>query len=418
MDQNQYSEMLDRLNEYESYGYLSQGAIFVFGHCEASLTVIDEVLSRGYKVQGIYDNSKEKQGIEYRGIPVIHPNFANAQNYNVESTTVLLATRFYEQMNKQLRNLGFVGKIIKLVDYNTYSEYSLSDETINRKIERVKHGKKVLQRLKQKYQGSIFVFCPFNALGDIYYCLSYLPAFISKRKYSSYVLCVLSKQCEEVGNLFGAKNVERLPQYDLDAAIQATLYTRDENVFIAHQDRPYIINLHKALKIRRISLENIYKIGIFSLNADTVPVTPYNWVDYSELEVIPCGKTAILSPYAKSVTAISDDIWADIIENLKNEKYQIYTNVFGNEKPLPDTIPISPRICEMKSVVERAGLFIGIRSGLCDILRTANCSKLVFFPDYLYGDTRWKAEEMYELPEFLSISVDKNYKWPGLNTYL
>ena len=56
MDQAQYTEMLQSLSEYE-------GDIFLFGHCEASLTVIDELEKRGYSVTGILDNSKEKQNV-------------------------------------------------------------------------------------------------------------------------------------------------------------------------------------------------------------------------------------------------------------------------------------------------------------------------------------------------------------------
>lgn len=46
-----------------------------------------------------------------------------------------------------------------------------------------------------------------------------------------------------------------------------------------------------------------------------------------------------------------------------------YTNMVGDEKPLPGTESISPTILETRSVVVRAGTFIGIRSGLRDILR-------------------------------------------------
>ena len=374
MDQAQYTEMLQSLSEYE-------GDIFLFGHCEASLTVIDELEKRGYSVTGILDNSKEKQNVSYKNIPVVFPDMVVRSEYNADSTVVLIATRFYEQMNRQLRNLGFIGKVIKLVDYNTYAEYSLSEDTISKKTERVKRGERILEELRERFNGAFLIFCPFNALGDIYFCMSYLPEFLKMRSVARYAVCVPSKGCGEVAKLFSVENIAVLQQKDLDAAVQAALFTQDRKAFIAHQDRPYVINLHRALHIKKIPLEDIYKTGIFGLAADSKPAIPTNWQDYPGLNEIPEGKAAILSPYAKSVTAIPEGVWTDIVEDLNGKGYKLYTNVIGNEEPLVGTLPISPGIVEIKSVVERAGLFIGVRSGICDILRTANCRKIALFPD-------------------------------------
>ena len=65
----------------------------------------------------------------------------------------------------------------------------------------------------------------------------------------------------------------------------------------------------------------------------------------------------------------------------------------------------------MKSAVEQAGLFIGIRSGLCDVVRTAKCKKIALYPDYNYCDTKWKAIDMYAIDTFENIVVEEDYKW-------
>ena len=39
----------------------------------------------------------------------------------------------------------------------------------------------------------------------------------------------------------------------LDAAVQAELYMQDEHAFIAHQDRPYAIDLCRALHVKKIT---------------------------------------------------------------------------------------------------------------------------------------------------------------------
>ncbi len=65
----------------------------------------------------------------------------------------------------------------------------------------------------------------------------------------------------------------------------------------------------------------------------------------------------------------------------------------------------------MKSTVEYAGTFIGIRSGLCDVIRTANCKKIALYPDYQYCDTKWKSIDMYAIEGFENIVVKDDFKW-------
>ena len=119
----------------------------------------------------------------------------------------------------------------------------------------------------------------------------------------------------------------------------------------------------------------------------------------------------ILSPYAKSVTALSDNMWKQIIENYKEKNYQVFTNVVGDEKPLEGTEPICPKLSEIRSLVEHAGTFIGIRSGLCDVIRTADCRKIALYPDYQYCDTKWKSIDMYFIDGFENIVVKEGIKW-------
>ena len=74
--------------------------------------------------------------------------------------------------------------------------------------------------------------------------------------------------------------------------------------------------------------------------------------------------------------------------------------MIGEEEPLEGTLGISPTIGQVQSVVEWAGTFVGIRSGLCDVIREASCQKVALYPDYNYCDTKWKAIEMYGLKGF------------------
>lgn len=403
MEKILHDEMVENINKVDEEMTLSEKKIFLFGHCNATLELIDLLESQGLKTTGILDNSDVKQGQEYKGAVVIYPRQIGeyAGDDSANDSVVLITSRFYAAMLQQLRELGYEGPVRKVIDYNTYAEYSLSDDTISRMKTRERHGAELLRNLSKKYDKHFKVFCPFNALGDIYFMISYWPAFAKKRNVDQVVFCVPNPVLADVIHMFGDYPVEAYVQKELDAMIQSAIYTQDENSFIAHQDRPYVVNLAKALYIKKIPLEQIYCCGVYCLPVGTVPDKPNaNLHIYKDIASIPESKAVIFSPYAKSVTAIDHKVWEEAVNHYNGAGYKCYTNVIGDEKPLDGTEAISPSLLEIRSVVERAGTFVGIRSGLCDILREAKAKKIALYPDYNYCDTKWKSIEMYNIEQF------------------
>lgn len=409
MDKKYEEELKTNLKKSLECGELEDRKVYLFGHCEATLTLIDMLLLHGIKPAAIMDNNKIKYGILYRDIPVKKPEVILEEK--TDRVIVLIVTRFYESMNAQLRTLGFKGEVKKLVDYNTYAEYSLSENTMLRKQERLRCGENILAALRKKYPEHFFIFCPFQALGDIYFCMSYLPEFMKKRKFSKCTVCVVGKGCGAIVSLFGGYPVEVFAQGELDAAVQACLYENSEDTFVAHQDRPYVVDLSRALYLKKIPLETMYCCGVFGLPLETQPAQPEYWEEYLEKDAIEKDRSVVFSPYAKSVTPLPKKLWDSLVMDYRERGYQVFTNVCKDEKPLANTLPISPRIAELKSVVEQAGTFIGIRSGLCDVIRTADCKKIALYPDYQYCDTQWKAVDIYAIEGFENLVVKEGFEW-------
>lgn len=413
MEKERFDEMMENLRRLADAGILSSkdasNEVFLFAHCGATMELADELLAMGVKPKGILDNNSDKYGLNYKGIPVCEPRTA----LDADNAIILIVSRFYEQMASQMRKLGFKGDIEKLTDYNTYAEYSLSPGTLIRKSERLNRGIERLDRIKSDYKGYLIVFCPFPALGDVYFCMSYLKAYMDANGYGKCLVCVVGNAQMQVAELFDYAKILVFKQKDIDEVIQAVIYTGDPDCYIAHHDRPYVVDLHRALYKKCIPLEMIYKCGVFGLPQDTVPVKPLKWEKFEfpkrndEVSV----KTAIIAPYAKSVASIPKQLWSDIIRNLIANSYTIYTNVVGDEKPLDGTEPVSPSIAQMKSAVEQADIFIGIRSGMCDVIRTAECKKIALYPDYFYCDTKWKSIDMYSLDGFENIVVEEGDTW-------
>lgn len=404
MDSEHYNEMVYNLERLLNNGILRQSLIYIFGHCNASEELADWLLERNFSIIGILDNNKNKQGEVYKKIPIILPECILQQN--AQNILVCIASRAYDDMKKQLAEMGFKGRTEKLVNYNSFVEYSFTKETIRKRLQLVNHGIQILDEIIRKmYHGRFIVICPFHALGDVYYAMSYLPHFLRKKSICDYVVITVKGSCSDVAKLFAPPLIEVLNQDDMDFLVQAVLYTNYNNVIVAHHDRLYTNPIMKALYIKCIPFEAIYRCGVFGLERDTIPQTPLNVKRSDKLCLIKKGKAVILAPYAKSVVEIPLFIWKKIIEYYKKKGYQIFTNVSSKEQALLDTIPISASLLEIQSIVEWAGTFIGIRSGLCDVILTASCRKIVLFSDCYYSDTCWKIADFFYLQGWENIIV-------------
>lgn len=406
MDNLHYREMISNLERLNSEGKLDECYIYLFGHCNATEVLTDWLLEHGFHVIAILDNNKNKQGGAYKNIPIVPPQVV--LKHNIESTLICIVSRACAVMEKQLYDMLYKGKIERLVDYNSFSEYCLSRKTIEKKIERLNCGIKVLEGIRKQYEGQFYIICPYPALGDVYYTMAYLPKFLKERGIEDYSIIVASDSCAAVAKMFAALRVEVLCQKDMDVLVQAALYTREKKIFIAHHDRLYTNLTIKALDLKLVSFEDLYRYGIFGLEKDVIREKPIVLKRYDNLEKIRKGKAVILSPNAKSVIEIPVAVWNKVIDYYKIREYQIYTNIVGEEKPLPGTLPLIATLSEMQSIIEWAGTFIGIRSGLCDVITTAVCRKIVLFPNSYYSNTRWKIADFFWLQGWENIIVE-NY---------
>lgn len=403
MDKVHYEEMVRNLELLFQNNTTPWQSVFLFGHCNATEMLADLFIKKGYHVKAILDNNISKHGMEYKKIPIVPPEILLKEDS--KQVLVCITARASASMERQLKQMGYKGIVKKLVDYNSFAEYSFSAETIKKKQERLERGIRLLKKEKEEYPGCYRVYCPFSALGDVYYMMSYLPHFLLKKAIANYVVFTIGNSCKDVAEMFGACNVKALSQTEMDESVQAVLYTSDPEAYIAHHDQPYAVNLVKILYRKKITLESLYKYGVFCLDHSCIPCKPTKWKRYRFLAQIRPGKAVVLSPYAKSVANIPMHCWDSIIEHYKAKDYQIFTNVVGTEAALPGTVRLDVSLAELRSVVEQAGIFIGLRSGLCDVIKETACKKIALYPDCYYSDTRWKTEEIFHLEGWDNVII-------------
>ncbi|MDR1320423.1 MAG: hypothetical protein LBK56_03215 [Gracilibacteraceae bacterium] len=396
MEQRHKTEMLGVLDALVNKRSFVERAVFLFGHCNATEEMADWLLARGVSPAAILDNSVSKQGLSYRDIPIAPPE--TIRGYTAEGSAVLIASRFFAEMAAQLRRLGYDGEIVQAADYDSFSEYSLAPETVSRKYARMRRGAKTLARIRSERPEDFLVVCPYNALGDAYWALAFLPAYQAKQGIGAALAVVTGEGCRQVAEIFGMPHIVALSGAEMDDLVQALIFTRAENCLIAHHDRPYTDNIIKYLDKRFLSFIDYYRLAVYGLPSGTEPAAPTDLRPYNGPVRLVKGKTVVLAPYARSVAGPPAAFWEDIAAQWRREGYLVCTNITGEEQAVRGTVPLRLPLSQIISAAEYAGRFVGLRSGLCDVLTTARLRKTVVFPDCFYSATPFKTEEFFALP--------------------
>lgn len=406
MEERYRVEMKHYLNQMLETVSMTEKKYFLFGHCDATeeMLIYLRTTFPTLQILAILDNNESKWGLLCEGVRVKQPQ--SILHSCQEETVVLISSRAYEPMKLQLKEMGYKGEIKRVVDYNSFSEFSLEKDVILKKQERLSKGIDILSRVLKARGERYLVVCPYNAMGDAYLAMAYLPAFLTKYEGKKAYICVVGRSCAMIAKVFGADRVEVLDQSEMDTMVQAILYVKPRDCIISHHDRPYTNDMIDILKCRCITFEDFYRYGIYGLNKGVVPVSPWKVKEFSQKERIREGKSVIISPFSKSTIGLSDDFWRRTVSEYHEKGYVVFTNIAGVEHPLPDTESIEIPIEEMISAAEYAGEFFGIRSGLCDLLRTAKCKKTVVFPDAYYSSYPIKLVDFFGMVGWNQIIIE------------
>ena len=394
------------LDKYLKSRPFSNRAILLFGHCNATEEITDSLLERGVTPAAILDNNVSKQGLSCREVPITPPK--EIEKYTAENSIVFITSRHYADMKAQLQKFDYKGEIVQVVQYNSFAEYSLSNETVARKKERMQHGAVTLTKIRSVSPTHHLVVCPNNALGDVYWAMAFLPTYCDKHEISDVTVIVVGDSCRQVATMFGIEKIITLSETEMDEFVQAIIFTREGNCIIAHHDKPYTDNIIKYLDSHFLSFIDYYRCAVYGLSKDTQPSAPNHLTAFENKKRISKGKSIILSPHGKSVVELSNLFWETLAVEYAEQGYAVYTSTIDDESPVSGTESLFIPISQMIHAVEYAGAFIGIRNGLCDVLYTANCRKNVVFPDCYYSTTPHKIEDFFDLPGWGKIPSVEN----------
>ena len=91
------------------------------------------------------------------------------------------------------------------------------------------------------------------------------------------------------------------------------------------------------------------------------------------------GHTIVISPSSYSLYGVEKDFWQDLIISLKSFGYDICINIGEGEYNSYDAVSVFVPYDELIDFVNKAGFFIGVRSGLCDLVAQTSAKMFVIY---------------------------------------
>lgn len=412
-------EFFDYLsNEYS----LDDKDLYIFGANASGTIIFNELLKRGYQVNVFLDNNPLLENSYCMEKPVAKPDkMLFPINPNA---MIFIASNYYEAMKLQLEQLGYKENIniFKVVHIDREVKASLAETEKKQALDKLYTGMEIYERLRKKYGVDIVIVSPVTPNGDTYIICSYINQFMGKDfNGQSYVLTVRTKSCELVANLFNIENLEIISKEETEALLTLSNFypqlirgmspTHTSLGFCYHFDGYNGLNFVDQIKI-----------GLMGLDKNVSPQYPNMKVTDERLSEI-CShygvvrnKSVIISPYAKSVPEIREDIWETLVEKLNYAGFKVYTNCgVADEVPIKGSEKIFFEFNEAVAICEYAGTVISYRSGFSDIIGSSKCKKIIVYPDnlrahapvrVLYGmeDSIYEQHQLYQLTNCSSDS--------------
>jgi hypothetical protein len=379
---------------------LDDATVLVFGHSNVTASIQQRLAEAGITVQAFLDNNPMKQGSVFDGVPVVAPEAISA--LPDVRTVVLISSPHFAVMRDQLRALGFEGEILRIVGQDLYTTLPTTEEEHIVKA-RASYGASLLADIRARFPPHHLVLCPFDGLGDVYWLMSYLPAFCAENGIERAAAVVVGRGSEQVVRLSGQDTAAVLTYQEMDDLIRAVLLSEEEDYTIGFTpDRSGSPLIYQG---QSLTLFDYYRSVVYGLDSTARPAVPAYLDEFDNVEGVPAGTSVIIAPYAKSVIAPPPSFWEGIVAEQTAAGRAVYTNVAGNEQPLPGTLPLRVPLSQMVAAVEHAGTFIALRSGLCDVVHTAMARKIAVYPDAYFSTTSHKVADFFALPEWEEIVV-------------
>ncbi|MDR1539164.1 MAG: hypothetical protein LBU32_14435 [Clostridiales bacterium] len=383
MDNYELAKIKKRINSLIRRKLLSGKRIILFGASAASKEVKRILLDNGLRPDAVIDNDKRKLGKYCFGLTVQTPE-AVIEPFDDSTSILIYSASYYKEITLQLNKMGYeTDKHVFCLNLKGDERASLFLYTLGR----MSRGWLAYLRLTLKYSRNHVLFlAPYAGTGDIYLSGLFLEQYLKSKNIKEYIFVVVSGACRKTSEIFGIENIEVLSSTIVDDIINCNrAFSLGWRIVILNDgwmnERTQWIRGYKGL-----SFDRMFRYFVFELDESVSYQLPLylnsqreGLILLEKYRLLP-GRTVVLSPYSNTLLELPDDFWKRTAERLKGLGYSVCTNSSGaNEPAIEDTTLVYFPLGQAVDFMNAAGFFIGVRSGLCDIISASSCKKIVLY---------------------------------------
>lgn len=371
-------KVTQKIHKLIKKGKFNEKDICLFGVSDNTRQIIKILKENGYEATYVIDNDLNKVGSFCAGIQV-----TNAREFEGASNIICLLYSFYhEEMKRQLIRCG-------MQERNVIS-LTFKEPTVLEAISGIQKGKRIHANLIKQYGNVPMYLCPYTGTGDIYLIGAFWEEFIKKENIENYIFIVISGACKKVAELFDIKNIVCFKNQKNSAYLISYYAADSANVDLKilndawaqiHDNQTEWFRGYKGWYFTEL-----FRKFVFDLPYDSRPKHPV--LKNKDKEVaelfkkngLKIGKTVVLSPYSNTLSDLPIDFWEKICERLIENGYAVCTNSSGaSEPPIKGSAGVFFPLSIAPQVINAAGMFIGVRSGFCDIVSGCNAKKIILY---------------------------------------
>ena len=258
-------------------------------------------------------------------------------------------------------------------------------------------GYEVYSRMLEKFGDDSWLEVGALGTGNIYICGLYYNTYIKQKEREHTAVYLLpEKNCYEVACLFPVDSGRMSEINGMEYLNLITLqrFAGDKKI---RMDYLYYHNLSAQYTgyltwlegLHGWNMRNIYDAVFFGGQGYARLISPC-FLTYSqevdelfERTGMREGRTVVLSPFAGTMRTLPVWFWKKLVTMFKKKGFDVCTNCAGRgEVPVEGSESVYVSYMSLRLFVERAGYIIGLRSGLLDIIESAQCKKVAL---YTYG---------------------------------
>lgn len=337
----------------------------------------------------ILDNNDTLKHTNKIGIPIYKPEKILSP-FNPKALIFVYSPKYYKQMSIQLEGLGYKKNKHFYLLHDDFLPINLKYFYFFINFYRVLLAKHYINQLKNKYGQDVHFLMIRCATGDVYLVCKYLKQYLINHGITNYIILGDAKGITKIPQLFGYTRTLSISSCMAEYVQHAWEFYQFDNFHLLLYWRSLPFHFSFARMLEKFTFLDSFHYWIFNNEIDYLQFARPEFKEcsptlidkYKKLGVVK-GKTVIISPFAYSVKKGNTDLWQAIIDELVKRGYKVFVNIdkelevnsFTNCKEI--FFPYN----EAKVLLEYAGYFLAIRSGLCDILSDIdNCKRIILYP--------------------------------------